>query len=159
MTLWTVALQALLSMEFSRQEYWSGLPYPSPGNLLHLGIKPGSPTLQADSFTVWATREAWASEIRGLMSFILFWKILHQVVLLVLSLFCLLLAFQSHAYYTLLLSVLLSLSSIFSLFDSSFVLMSFFWSLLQFSHCLFSRFNLLSDSFTEFLILLIILIL
>ena len=52
------------------------------------------------------------------------------------------------------LSVLLSLSSMFSLFDLSFVLMSFFWSLLQFSHCLFSWFNLLSDSFIEFLILL-----
>ena len=39
-----------LSMEFSRQEYWSGKPFPSPGDLLHPGIKPGSPELQADSF-------------------------------------------------------------------------------------------------------------
>ena len=46
---WTVARQAPLSMEFSRQEYWSGLPFPSPGNLLYPGIKPGSPALQADS--------------------------------------------------------------------------------------------------------------
>ena len=46
---WTVAHQALLSMEFSRQEYWSGLPSPSPGDLPNPGIKPGSPTLQADS--------------------------------------------------------------------------------------------------------------
>ena len=38
-----------LSMEFSRQEYWNGLPSPSPGDLLHPGIEPGSPTLQADS--------------------------------------------------------------------------------------------------------------
>ena len=43
------SLQAPLSMEFSRQEYWSGLPFPSPGDLFHLGIKPGSPSLQADS--------------------------------------------------------------------------------------------------------------
>ena len=39
----------LLSMEFSRQEYWSGLPFPSPENLPNPGIKPGSPTVQADS--------------------------------------------------------------------------------------------------------------
>ena len=37
-------------MEFSRQEYWSGLPFPSPGDLPDPGIKPGSPTPQADSF-------------------------------------------------------------------------------------------------------------
>jgi len=48
-TLWTVALQAPLSMEFSRQEYWSGLPFPSPGYPPHPGIKPGSPALQTDS--------------------------------------------------------------------------------------------------------------
>ena len=39
-TPWTAALQAPLSMAFSRQEYWSGLPFPSPGNLPNLGIKP-----------------------------------------------------------------------------------------------------------------------
>ena len=49
MTPWTVADQALPSMEFSRQEYWSGLPFPSPGDLPNPGIEPGSPTLQADS--------------------------------------------------------------------------------------------------------------
>ena len=38
-----------LSMKFSRQEYWSGLPFPSPGNLPNPGIKPKSPALQADS--------------------------------------------------------------------------------------------------------------
>ena len=38
-----------LSMGFSRQEYWSGLPFPSPGDLPDPGIKPGSPTLQAES--------------------------------------------------------------------------------------------------------------
>ena len=44
-----VAHQALLSMEFSRQEYWSGLPFPSPGHLPGPGIEPRSPVLQADS--------------------------------------------------------------------------------------------------------------
>ena len=48
-TLWVVACQAPLSMEFSRQEYWSGLPFPSPGNLSIPRIEPGSPTLQADT--------------------------------------------------------------------------------------------------------------
>ena len=48
-TPWTVACQATLSMGFSRQEYWSGLPFPSPGDLPDLGIKPRSPALQADS--------------------------------------------------------------------------------------------------------------
>ena len=46
---WTAACPALLSMEFSRQEHWSGLPFPSPGDLPELGIKPGSPALLADS--------------------------------------------------------------------------------------------------------------
>ena len=44
-----VAHQAPLSMEFSRQEYWSELPFPPPGDLSNLGIEPGSPALQADS--------------------------------------------------------------------------------------------------------------
>ena len=46
-TPWTVAHQAPQSMEFFRQEYWSGLPFPSPGDLPNPGIKPGSPALQA----------------------------------------------------------------------------------------------------------------
>ena len=46
---WTAACPAPLSMEFSRQEYWSGLPFPSPEDLPNPGIKPKSPTLQADS--------------------------------------------------------------------------------------------------------------
>ena len=50
-TLWTVAYQAYPSMGFSRQEYWSGLPFPSPGDFPDLGIKPGSPTLEADALT------------------------------------------------------------------------------------------------------------
>ena len=44
-TPWTVAYQAPLSMGFSRQEYWSGLPFPSPGDLPDPGIEPGSPAL------------------------------------------------------------------------------------------------------------------
>ena len=47
--LWTVPRQAPLSMEFSRQEYWSGLPFPSPGDLPDPGIKPQSLALHADS--------------------------------------------------------------------------------------------------------------
>ena len=48
-TQWSVAYQAPQSMGFSRQEYWSGLPFPSPGDLPHPGIKPGSPASQADA--------------------------------------------------------------------------------------------------------------
>ena len=48
-TPWTVAYQAPQSMEFSRQEYWSGLPFPSPEDLPNPGVEPGSPALQADS--------------------------------------------------------------------------------------------------------------
>ena len=51
MTPWTVAHQAPLSMGFSRQEYWSRLPFTTPGDLPHPGIKPGSPALQAVSLT------------------------------------------------------------------------------------------------------------
>ena len=56
---WTVACQAPPFMEFSRQEYWSGLPFPSPGDLPNLGIEPRSPTLQADALP---------SELPGKMS-------------------------------------------------------------------------------------------
>ena len=48
---WTVAYQASPSMGFSRQEYWSGLPFPSPGHLPDPGIEPGSPALEADTLT------------------------------------------------------------------------------------------------------------
>ena len=47
----TVAYQASPSMGFSRQEYWSGLPIPSPGDLPNPGIEPGSPALEADALT------------------------------------------------------------------------------------------------------------
>ena len=48
-TPWTVVHQAPLSMKFSKQEYWSGLPFPAPGDLSDLGIEPASPALQVDS--------------------------------------------------------------------------------------------------------------
>ena len=50
-TPWTVAHKAPPSMGFSRQEYWSGLPFPSPGDLPYPGIEPRSPALQADALT------------------------------------------------------------------------------------------------------------
>ena len=46
---WSVVYQASLSMGFSRQEYWNGLPFPSLGNLPDPGIDPRSPALQADA--------------------------------------------------------------------------------------------------------------
>ena len=61
LTLWTIAHQAPLSMRFSRQEYWSGLPCPSPGDLPDPGIKPTSltsPALAGRYFTPSATWEA-----------------------------------------------------------------------------------------------------
>ena len=63
-TPWTVALQAPLTMGFSRQEYWSGLPFPSPGDLPNPGIKLGSPTWQADALS---------SESTGKLAAIKFW--------------------------------------------------------------------------------------
>ena len=57
-TPWTVAYQAPLSMRFSRQEYWSVLPFPSPGDLPDPGIKPRSPALEADALTSVKRREA-----------------------------------------------------------------------------------------------------
>ena len=57
MTSWTITPQVPLSMGFSRQEYYSGLPFSSPGDLPDAGIEHGSPALQADSL-VCATREA-----------------------------------------------------------------------------------------------------
>ena len=50
-TPWTIAYQASPSMGFSRQEYWRGLSFPSPGDLPNPGIEPGSPALEADALT------------------------------------------------------------------------------------------------------------
>ena len=74
-TPWTVARQAPLSMGFSRQEYWSGLPCPPPGDLLDSGIKPMSPAapaLQADclplshqgspGYSLWGCKESHMTE-------------------------------------------------------------------------------------------------
>ena len=55
-TPWTVAHQAPLSMEFSKQEYWSGLSFPSPGDLPDPEIEPSSPALARRFFTTWATQ-------------------------------------------------------------------------------------------------------
>ena len=56
-TLWTVARQVPLSMEFSKQEYWSGLPYPPPGHLADPRIKSWSPELAGRFFTTTASPE------------------------------------------------------------------------------------------------------
>ena len=64
-TPWTVASQAPLPMEFSRQEYWSGLPFPLPGDLPDPGIEPeslASPALEGGFFT---TNTTWAAHIKG----------------------------------------------------------------------------------------------
>ena len=64
-TPWTVTCQAPLSMQFSRQEHWSGLPFPLPGDLSNLGIEPTSlmsPTLAGGFFTnctTWETQDGY----------------------------------------------------------------------------------------------------
>ena len=60
-TRWTVAQQAPLSMGFSRQEYWSGLPFPSPGDLPDRGIKPRPPALASGFFTADKGNTTWFS--------------------------------------------------------------------------------------------------
>ena len=55
-TPWTAACQAPMSIGFFRQEYWNGLPFPSPADILNPGIEPLSPALQADSL---ATESPW----------------------------------------------------------------------------------------------------
>ena len=55
---WTVARQASLSVGFSRQKSWSGLPFPSPWYLPNAGIEPGSPALVGRFFAIWDTGEA-----------------------------------------------------------------------------------------------------
>ena len=66
-TPWTVARQASLSRRFSRQEYWSGLPFPSPGDLPNSRIEPRSPALQSDSLL---------TELRGMPIYTLYTSIL-----------------------------------------------------------------------------------
>ena len=70
-TPWTVACQAPLSMEFSRQEYWSGLQIPTPGDLSHPGTEFRSPALQADSLLSELQGKSVSSEITNPTPFIL----------------------------------------------------------------------------------------
>ena len=58
-TPWTIIHKAPLSMGFPRQEYWSGLPFPPPGDLPDPGIKPGSPALQANSLPTEPRESPW----------------------------------------------------------------------------------------------------
>ena len=67
-TPWTVALQVPLTMGFSRQEYWSGLPFPSPGDLPGPGIEPVSPVLAGQFFTTAPLVKPRISEIHSLKS-------------------------------------------------------------------------------------------
>ena len=64
-TPWTVAYQASLSMGFSRQEYWRGLPFPSPGDLPDPGIGPGSPALEAAALTSEAPGKPWGTRFQS----------------------------------------------------------------------------------------------
>ena len=58
-TPWTVAHQPPVSMGFPREDYWSGLPFPSPGDLPEPGIETTSPALQEDSFTTELPGKPW----------------------------------------------------------------------------------------------------
>ena len=62
---WTVAHQAPLPMEFSRQEYWSGLPFPTPGDLPDPGIKPASLELPALVGGFFITSTTWKAQLYG----------------------------------------------------------------------------------------------
>ena len=69
MTPWTVASQVPLSMDFSRQEYWNRLPFPSPEDHLDPGIEPRSPTLQADCLLFESRGKPWYPKLRNLALF------------------------------------------------------------------------------------------
>ena len=62
-TPWTVDHKAPLSVGLSRQEYWSGLPFPSPGDLSNPGFEPGSPTLQADTLPSELSRKSYSTHM------------------------------------------------------------------------------------------------
>ena len=68
--LWTVACQVPLYMGFSRQEYWSGLPCPPPGDLPDPGVKPSSPALQVDSLPL-SHRESPQNIVTDIQDYIL----------------------------------------------------------------------------------------
>ena len=87
-TPWTVVHQTPLSMEFSRQEYWSGLPFPSPGDLLNSGIKHmslESAALQVDSLPL----SHWASPNFVYILTQIFYKFFYFIVALSLKVICL----------------------------------------------------------------------
>ena len=65
-TSWTVARQAPRSIGFSRQEYWSGLPFPPPGDLPNPGMEPRSPALQADSLPAEPQGKPWNTGVGSL---------------------------------------------------------------------------------------------
>ena len=71
-TLWTVACQAPLSMRFPRQEYWSVLPCPSPGDLPDPGIEPMSLESPALAGRLFTTSAAWEAPISGYMFLYIF---------------------------------------------------------------------------------------
>ena len=88
-TLWTIAHQALLSMGFSMPEYWSGLPFPSPGHLPDPGIEPRSLALQADTLTSelpekpnLMTDVFWIMDYAGLSSFKVYFVFISQKIVL-----------------------------------------------------------------------------
>ena len=71
-TLWAITCQAPLSMGFSRQKYWSGLPFSSPGDLPDPGTKPRSPASHVNSLIVWATRVTQVMSSMRVLSWLLF---------------------------------------------------------------------------------------
>ena len=75
MTPWTVACQTPLSMGLSRQEYWNGLPFPSPWDLPDPGIESGSPVLQVDSLPPESPGKSLIKGTRTCQSSTLAWKI------------------------------------------------------------------------------------
>ena len=66
---WTVALQGPLSMEFSRQEYWSGVPFLTPGDLSRPEIKPQSPVSPALAGGFFIFRATWEAQILGVQHY------------------------------------------------------------------------------------------
>ena len=71
-TSWTIACQAPLSTELSRQEYWSGLPFPTPGDLPNPGIKPVSPASPASAGGFFTTRATWEAQYLSNVLLVLF---------------------------------------------------------------------------------------
>ena len=76
---WTEACPAPLYMEFSRLEYWSGLPFPSPGHLPNPGIEPRSPTLQADSLLAEPQGKVWKASKCNSAEIMIFPRLMTEV--------------------------------------------------------------------------------